>query len=80
MLANFHTILIANLRGEIPSDDKAYLNPQEAHDVLKIITEQDFGRDADTWEDWFVDKPFEIAFKGFGKWMAQKQKKSIFVE
>ncbi len=74
MLNNFHTILIANLRGDVPEDDKAYLTPQEAQDILQVVTEENFGTDADAWECFFEETSYEVAFKGFSKWVRDGQK------
>jgi hypothetical protein len=50
-----HEILIANVRGRVGKDGRAYVPVEEALAILRRTTGQDFGRDADAWERWIKD-------------------------
>jgi hypothetical protein len=57
--------LLMNLRREIPASRKRqYLTPEQARDSLMRRTNQDFGLDADRWEEWLRlhhPEEFELA-------------------
>lgn len=53
-------ILIANLRGGIHPRAREYMTKEEAYEILKEITHQDFGYDAEQWEAWCKQNEEEV--------------------
>lgn len=41
-----------------------YMAKDEAYELLKQITLQDFGYDVQEWEQWFADRPLDEAMPG----------------
>jgi hypothetical protein len=48
----YHDILLMNLRGEIEDDAWDFLPRAMALEELRKLTRQDFGEDADRWQEW----------------------------
>lgn len=48
-------IYISNLKERIPEGSMAYMTKEDAYIELKKWTGQDFGYDADKWEQWIKD-------------------------
>ena len=49
-----YTRLIMALRRELREESRAFLTPEEALAELKEDTNQDFGLDADKWQEWLM--------------------------
>jgi len=48
-------IYILSLKEELPEGSVAYMTKEDAYNSLKKWTGQDFGYDADKWEQWVDD-------------------------
>lgn len=53
-------ILIANLHGGIHPESPHYKTKEEAYELLKEITHQDFGYDVEQWKDWCKQNEEEV--------------------
>ena len=60
MRLNFQERLISNLRGGIHPESGHYRTKEEAYEILKEITHQDFGYDAEQWEAWCKQNEEEV--------------------
>jgi len=60
----YHEILIANLLEQFPRGHEQYRTAQGAYTELKLVTNEDFGHDAEAWRRWFEENDFKTAFKG----------------
>lgn len=58
--------LILNMKQELPKNHPAYLSVDEAYQMLKQDTGQDFGYDIDAWEEWLTDQNQVIDSKHYG--------------
>jgi hypothetical protein len=45
-------LALANLRGEISSDERGYMPHEEAYAWLKKMSNEDFGDNTAAWADW----------------------------
>lgn len=51
--------LLKNLQQKIPHGRRGYIPHEEAYELLKAATGQDFGYDADAWKTWFKQNPLD---------------------
>ena len=55
-----YQILLYNLKEKFHPDDGAtrriYMTKEDAYNMLKTLTEQDFGYDVEKWEEWLKEK------------------------
>lgn len=52
-------VALANLKGEIPEDERGFMPKDEAYDWLKELSGLDFGRDVEAWSEWVRKKAME---------------------
>jgi len=65
-------ILLGNLRQTIsPNNRMNYMAREKAYEALKNYTGQDFGYDADAWQEWF--KNTKDPWKGLRELQASEQ-------
>lgn len=55
-------LLLKNLKQELPEGSTAYMTQKSAYNALKKWTGQDFGYDAQKWEDWISQNGFPVVF------------------
>lgn len=57
-------LALANLKGEIPEDERGFSSKQEAYEFLKELSGIDLGLDIEAWADWvrgkMTDRPSKL--------------------
>lgn len=56
-------LALANLKGEIPEDERGFCTVDEAVEWLKELSGLDFGRDVAKWEEWVREQNKHIPSK-----------------
>ncbi len=56
----FMQSLLNNLKGTNEPEKRSYLPREEAYELLKYHTGQDFGQNIDMWEQWLREHPSSI--------------------
>lgn len=47
-----HELLLCSLSKEIPKGVQGYMPQEEAHEILKELSHEDFGLDYEKWKEW----------------------------
>ena len=45
-------LALANLKGEIPDDERGFASKEEGYEWLKELSGEDFGYDIEAWSKW----------------------------
>jgi hypothetical protein len=56
-------LALANLRQEIPCDERGYCTAEEAYEWLKELSGVDYGFDVDKWEKWVSEQNKSVPSK-----------------